>query len=71
MSSKGYEHYRLLSSEDLISMIEKKDSDIKTLQKNLKDTKELKEKYYAYNQFHIEEISRLDQEIGKLKGLRG
>tara|TARA_Y100000996_G_scaffold4400_1_gene4059 strand:+ start:627 stop:842 length:216 start_codon:yes stop_codon:yes gene_type:complete len=71
MPSKDYEHYRLLSSEDLISMIEKKDSDIKTLQKNLKDTKELKEKYYAYNQFHIEEISRLDQEIGKLKGLRG
>tara|TARA_B100000029_G_C16873836_1_gene704072 strand:+ start:173 stop:388 length:216 start_codon:yes stop_codon:yes gene_type:complete len=71
MPSKDYEHYRLLSSEDLISMIEKKDSDIKTLQKNLKDTQELKNKYYAYNQYHMEEISRLDKTIGKLKGLRG
>jgi len=70
MPSEEYKHYRLLSSEDLISMIEKKDADIKILQKNLKDTKELKGKYYAYNQFHIEELSRLDGIIGKYKGLK-
>ena len=70
MPSEEYEHYRLLSSEDLITIIEKKDKEIKNLHMNLKEMKELKNKYTAYNQFHIEEITRLDEIIGKQKGLR-
>ena len=70
MPSEEYEHYRVLSAEDLICIIEKKDIEIKNLHKNIKDTKELKNKYCAYNQFHIEEITRLDEIIGKFKGIR-
>ena len=67
MPSEEYEHYRLLSSEDLISIIEKKDIEINNIQKKLKEVDKLKYKYYEYNQFHIEEITRLDKIIGKYK----
>lgn len=70
MPNKDYEHYNKLSKEDLISMIEKRDIEIKKVQKSLKDTNKLKKQYYEYNKFHMEEIVRLDKEIGKLKGLR-
>ena len=70
MPNKDYEHYNKLSKEDLISMIEKRDIEIKTVQKSLKNANELKKQYYEYNKFHMEEIVRLDKEIGKLKGIR-
>ena len=70
MPNKDYEHYNKLSKEDLISMIEKRDTEIKNVQKSLKDTNKLKKQYYEYNKFHMEEIVRLDKEIGKLKGIR-
>ena len=70
MPSKDYEHYNRLSKEDLISMIEKRDIEIKTVQKSLKNANELKKQYYEYNKFHMEEIVRLDKEIGRLKGIR-
>ena len=70
MPSKDYEHYNRLSKEDLISMIEKRDIEIKTVQKSLKNANELKKQYYEYNKFHMEEIVRLDKEIGSLKGIR-
>ena len=67
MPSEGYGHYLLLSSEELISIIEKKDIDIKNFQKKIKNVNKLKNKYYEYNKFHIEEITRLDKIIGKYK----
>ena len=70
MPSKEYEHYSILSSEDLITIIEKKDIEIMNLSKKLKEVKEVKDKYIAYNKFHMEEITRLDKIIGKQKGLR-
>ena len=70
MPNKDYEHYNRLSKEDLISMIEKRDTEIKTVQKSLKNANELKKQYYEYNKFHMEEIVRLDKEIGKLKGIK-
>ena len=70
MPSKDYEHYNRLSKEDLISMIKKRDTEIKKVQKSLKHANELKKQYYEYNKFHMEEIVRLDKKIGKLKGLR-
>ena len=70
MPNKDYEHYNKLSKEDLISMIEKRDTEIKNVQKSLKDANKLKKKYYEYNKFHMEEIVRLDKEIGRLKGIR-
>ena len=70
MPNKDYEHYNRLSKEDLISMIEKRDTEIKTVQKSLKNANELKKQYYEYNKFHMEEIVRLDKEVGKLKGIR-
>ena len=70
MSSEDYQHYTLLSVEDLISIIEKKDIEISNLYKNLKEIKKSRDKYDAFNKFHMEEITRLDKEIGKLKGLR-
>ena len=65
MPSKDYDHYRLLSNENLISMIEKKDIEINNLKESLKKTRESRNKYCAYNTFHIEEITRLDKIIGK------
>ena len=70
MPNKDYEHYNRLSKEDLISMIEKRDTEIKTVQKSLKNANELKKQYYEYNKFHMEEIVRLDKEVGKPKGIR-
>ena len=70
MPSKDYEHYNRLSKEDLISMIKKRDTEIKKVQKSLKHANELKKQYYEYNKFHMEEIVRLDKEIGKLKGIK-
>ncbi len=67
MSSKEYDHYLLLTPEELISLIEKKDNDIKNYQESFRKMKESRDKYYSYNQFHIEEISRLDKIIGDYK----
>ena len=70
MPNKDYEHYNRLSKDDLISMIEKRDNEIAKIQKVLKLANELKKRYYEYNKFHMEEIVRLDKEVGKLKGIR-
>jgi len=70
MSSKGYSHYHKLTKDDLISMIEKRDNEIKKIQEKLQEVTQLKIQYYEYNKFHMEEITRLDREIGKYKGLR-
>ncbi|MBG01972.1 MAG: hypothetical protein CL470_06860 [Acidimicrobiaceae bacterium] len=70
MPSKNYDHYIHLSKEDLILIIEKKDGEIRNFLEKLKKVKELKQKYYEYNKFHMEEITRLDKQIGKLKGIR-
>ena len=51
-------------------MIEKRDNEIKKIQEKLRGVTELKMQYYEYNKFHMEEITRLDREIGKYKGLR-
>ena len=69
MPNKDYEHYNLLSKENLISMIEKRDTEIKNVQKSLEHAIELKKQYYEYNKFHMEEIVRLDKKIGKIKGI--
>tara|TARA_Y100000817_G_scaffold21384_1_gene15529 strand:- start:3265 stop:3480 length:216 start_codon:yes stop_codon:yes gene_type:complete len=70
MLSKDYSHYNKLTKQDLISMIEKRDIEIKKNQEKLKEVNKLKNEYYNYNKFHMEEITRLDKEIGKYKGLR-
>jgi len=70
MSSKEYSHYHKLTKDDLISMIEKRDNEIKKIQEKLQEVTQLKIQYYEYNKFHMEEITRLDREIGKYKGLR-
>ena len=67
MPSKDYDHYLLLSVDDLISMIEKKDKEIMNITKKYESMKESRNKYAAYNQFHIEEITRLDKQIGSYK----
>ena len=51
-------------------MIEKRDNEIAKIQKVLKLANELKKQYYEYNKFHMEEIVRLDKEIGRLKGIK-
>ena len=65
MPSKDYDHYRLLSIDNLISRIERQDLEISNLKESLKKTRESRNKYCAYNTFHIEEITRLDKIIGK------
>ena len=64
MSSNEYSHYHKLTKDDLISMIEKRDNEIKKIQEKLREVTELKIKYYEYNKFHMEEITRLDKIIG-------
>ena len=59
-SLDNYKHYQLLSVEDLISIIMKKDIEIKHLEKS-------RDMYYEYNKFHIEEITRLDKLIGEYR----
>ena len=70
MPSKEYDHYLQLSKENLITTIEQKDTELENIRENFKNMEELKTKYYEYNKFHMEEISRLDKMIGKFKGLR-
>ena len=65
MPSDNYQHYLLLTPKDLIQMIENKDNEINLLKQNIKEIKKSRDEYYLYNQFHIEEISRLDKIIGK------
>lgn len=67
MPSKQYDHYRLLTIDNLISMIEKQDLEISNLKKSLKETKESRNQYYEYNKFHMEEITRLDKQIGQYR----
>ena len=67
MSGKKYEHYLLLTQQDLISMIEKKDNEIQSLKLKLEEVKGERDKYCEYNQFHMEEITRLDKIIGGYK----
>ena len=70
MVNKDYNHYKLLSKEELISIIIKKDNELTIIQSNCKSIQKLKDKYYLYNKFHMEEIARLDKVIGNMKGLR-
>ena len=70
MPDKCYDHYLLLSRDDLILIIEKRDKEIKGLTNSFKNIKKERDKYRDYNQFHMEEISRLDKVIGKYKGIR-
>ena len=70
MPSKEYEHYLQLSKENLITTIEQKDTELENIRENFKNMEELKTKYYEYNKFHMDEISRLYKIIGKFKGLR-
>ena len=67
MSGNGYKHYLLLTHQDLISMIEKKDNEIQSLKLKLEEVREERDKYCEYNQFHMEEITRLDKIIGGYK----
>ena len=67
MSGKDYKHYLLLTQQDLISMIEKKDNEIQSLKMKLQEVREERDKYCEYNQFHMEEITRLDKIIGGYK----
>ena len=67
MPSKQYDHYRLLTIDNLISTIEKQDLEINNLKKSLKETKESRNQYYEYNKFHMEEITRLDKQIGQYR----
>ena len=67
MIKEEYGHYLKLSKEDLILLIEKKDTELNNFQKVLKETKESRDKYYSFNKFHMEEITRLDKIIGKYK----
>ena len=67
MPSDTYNHYHLLSVEDLIKVIKRKDTEINEIKQKLEETNKLKKTYYDYNNFHIEEISRLDKIIGKMK----
>ena len=67
MSGKDYKHYLLLTQQDLISMIEKKDNEIQILKLKLEEVREERDKYCEYNQFHMEEITRLDKIIGGYK----
>ena len=67
MSSKYYDHYLLLSKENLISMIEKQAIEINQLKQSLEEIKESRNNYYEYNKFHMEEITRLDKKIGEYK----
>lgn len=67
MPSKQYDHYRLLTIDNLISTIEKQDLEISNLKKSLKETKESRNQYYEYNKFHMEEITRLDKQIGQYR----
>tara|TARA_B100000768_G_C10883505_1_gene210637 strand:+ start:170 stop:379 length:210 start_codon:yes stop_codon:yes gene_type:complete len=62
-----YDHYKLLSVEDLVICIKRKDMEIKNLKQKVDETNKLKNMYYQYNNFHIEEISRLDIIIGDYK----
>jgi hypothetical protein len=64
MASDNYKHFSFLSIEDLIAIIEKKDTEISNLKKTNDEIKKSRDKYYAYNNFHIEEITRLDKIIG-------
>ena len=68
MSSDNYKHYLLLSPEDLVLIIEKKDKEIQTIQETMKHIKKERDEYNAYNNFHIEEITRLDKIIGEYRG---
>ena len=70
MFSKEYGYYLNLSKETLIETIERHDNKIEELKKNLNKMEELKDKYYKYNKYHMEEVSRLDKQIGILKGIR-
>ena len=67
MASKEYDHYRLLTIDNLISTIERQDIEISNLKKSLKETKESRNQYYEFNQFHMEEITRLDKQIGQYR----
>ena len=64
MRDKYYDHYMLLSKENLIKLIEEKDLEIKNMKCILEEIRELKDKYYTFNKFHMEEITRLDKIIG-------
>ena len=67
MPDKYYDHYLNLTKENLISLIKEKDIEITKIKKILKETQLLKDKYFEYNKFHMEEIVRLDKIIGSYR----
>jgi|TARA_B100001094_G_scaffold324268_1_gene376610 hypothetical protein len=70
MPSKQYDHYNNLTKENLISTIEDKDNEIQKLKDTLKEALRLRDYYFTYNKFHMEEIVRLDRKIGQYKGVK-
>jgi hypothetical protein len=68
MSSDNYKHFLLLSPEELVLIIEKKDKKIQNIEETIKKIKEERYEINEYNNFHIEEISRLDKIIGEYRG---
>ena len=61
------DNYNHLSKDQLLSIIQKKDAEINKLETNLNDMRASKEYFYSLNQFHMEEISRLDKQIGQFR----
>ena len=61
------DNYNHLSKDQLLSIIQKKDAKINKLESNLNDMRSSKKYFYSLNQFHMEEISRLDKQIGQFR----
>mgnify|MGYP001341134202 CR=1 FL=1 len=59
--------YTQLSKDQLLLIIQKKNAKINKLETNINDLRASKEYFYTLNQFHMEEISRLDKEIGQFR----
>ena len=58
-------NYDSYSLEELIRLLKDKDKEIEILKDNLRTMEESRNTYYLQNNFHIEEITRLDKIIGK------
>ena len=61
------DNYNHLSKDQLLSIIQKKDAEINKLESTLNDMRSSKKYFYSLNQFHMEEISRLDKQIGQFR----
>ena len=58
-------NYDSYSLEELIRLLKDKDKEILILKDDLRTMEESRNTYYLQNNFHIEEITRLDKIIGK------